>query len=303
MLPRLSPLSMKERLSLLFLEKGRLDVQDGAFVLIGKDAVRTQIPVGGVACLMLEPGTRVSHAAVALASRCGTLLIWTGEAGVRLYAAGQPGGARSDRLLYQAGLALDPKARLQVVRAMFALRFGEEPPERRSVEQLRGIEGARVKKLYELFAKQHCVPWRGRKYDPREWGSGDVANRCLSSATACLYGVTEAAVLAAGYAPAIGFLHTGKPLSFVYDIADLFKFETVVPVAFRIAGKAPTDPEGEVRRACRDAFRQTRLLERVIPTIEQILEAGGHTLPEPPEDAVPPAFEAEEGMGDAGHRN
>jgi len=152
MLPRLGPLPIKERLSLLFLEKGNLDVLDGAFVLVAAGGVRTHIPVGGVACLMLEPGTRVSHAAVILASRCGTLLIWTGEAGVRMYAAGQPGGARSDRLLYQAGLALDPKARLDVVRAMFALRFGEEPPDRRSVEQLRGLEGARVKRLYELLA-------------------------------------------------------------------------------------------------------------------------------------------------------
>lgn len=302
MLPKLSPLALKERTSLLFLEKGRLDVRDGAFVLIDAEGVRTQIPVGGVACLMLEPGTRVSHAAVVLAARCGTLLVWTGEAAVRVYAAGQPGGARSDRLLYQASLALDPAARLKVVRAMFSYRFGEEAPERRSVDQLRGMEGARVRELYKLHAKQHRVPWKGRRYDPKAWESGDLANRCLSSATACLYGVSEAAVLAAGYAPALGFLHTGKPLSFVYDIADLFKFETVVPVAFRVAKGNPHDPEGEVRRSCRDMFRRTKLLKSIIPTIEDILSAGGHDLPEAPKDAVQPAFEDEEGIGDAGHR-
>jgi len=199
--------------------------------------VRTHIPAGGVACLMLEPGARVSHAAVTLAARVGTLLVWIGEAGVRVYSAGQPGGARSDRLLYQAKLALDPDLRLKVVRKMYELRFGEAPPQRRSVEQLRGIEGARVREMYKRLAQKFGVTWNRRNYDPEAWDASDLPNRCLSSATACLYGVTEAAVLAAGYAPAVGFIHTGKPLSFVYDVADVYKFETVVPVAFQVASK------------------------------------------------------------------
>ncbi len=220
-LPPLKPIPVKERLSILFIERGQIDVIDGAFVVVDKNGVRTHIPVGGVSCLMLEPGTRVSHAAVTLASRVGCLLVWVGEAGVRLYASGQPGGARADRLLYQAKLALDDTARLKVVRKMYELRFKEKPPERRSIKQLRGIEGARVKKMYELLARQYRVPWARRNYDHTNWGSGDVINRCLSSATACLYGLSEAAILAAGYAPAVGFIHTGKPQSFVYDIADI----------------------------------------------------------------------------------
>jgi len=301
-LPPLKPIPMKDRISVLFVEKGNLDVLDGAFVVVDKTGVRTHIPVGEVACLMLEPGSRVSHAAVVLASRVGCLLVWVGEAGVRLYASGQPGGARADRLLYQAKLALDDDARLKVVRKMYALRFKEEPPAKRSVDQLRGIEGARVRKMYELLAKQYKVNWKFRNYDHTNWGSGDVPNRCLSSATACLYGISEAAILAAGYAPAVGFIHTGKPQSFVYDIADIFKFETVVPVAFRIAAKDPRDPEREVRLACRDVFRQTRLLKQIIPTIEQVLAAGGLPVPEPSEEAVAPAIPNKEGIGDAGHR-
>ena len=275
---------------------------DGAFVAVDKNGVRTHIPVGGIACLMLEPGTRVSHAAVTLAARVGCLLVWVGEAGVRLYASGQPGGARADRLLYQARLALDDGARLRVVRKMYALRFGEEPPERRSVEQLRGIEGARVRKLYELLARQHGVQWTTRNYDATEWGSGDLPNRCLSAATACLYGVCEAAVLAAGYAPAIGFIHTGKPQSFVYDVADLFKFDTVVPVAFKIASRKSAQPEREVRIQCRDAFREHRILNRIIPTIEEVLAAGGLPVPGPPPESVGPAIPNKESIGDAGHR-
>lgn len=301
-LPPLKPIPMKDRISVLFVEKGNLDVLDGAFVIVDKIGVRTHIPVGGVACLMLEPGTRVSHAAVVLAARVGCLLVWIGDGGVRLYASGQPGGARADRLLYQAKLALDDDARLKVVRKMYAMRFQEEPPEKRSVEQLRGVEGARVRKMYEILAKQYKVNWVHRNYDYTVWESGDVPNRCLSSATACLYGICEAAILAAGYAPAVGFIHTGKPQSFVYDIADIFKFETVVPIAFRIASRNPSNPERDVRLACRDIFRQSKVLQRIIPTIEQVLLAGGLERPKAPEESVGPAIPNKEGIGDAGHR-
>lgn len=301
-LPPLKPIAIKERVSLAYIEHGRLDVLDGSFVAVFKDGTRTHIPVGSIACIMLEPGTRISHQAVALAARVGTLIVWIGEAGVRLYAAGQPGGARSDRLLYQAKLALDDQARLRVVRKMYELRFGEPPPSRRSVEQLRGVEGARVKETYKRLARRYGVEWKNRQYDPGDWNSADVVNRCLSSATACLYGVTEAAVLAAGYAPAVGFIHTGKPLSFVYDIADLFKFDTVVPVAFRVAAQNPVDAERRVRLACRDVFRETRLLTKIIPTIEEVLAAGGIQPPEPPEESVPPAIPNSDSIGDVGHR-
>lgn len=288
---------------MLFIEYGQIDVRDGAFVVIDQTGIRTHIPVGSVACLMLEPGTRVSHRAAALAARVGCLLIWVGEAGVRLYASGQPGGARSDRLLYQAKLALDDQARLKVVRKMYELRFGERPPERRSVEQLRGIEGARVKRIYKTMANRYGVQWGGRRYDPKAWGSGDMANRCISAATACLYGISEAGILAAGYAPAVGFIHTGKPLSFVYDIADIFKFETVIPQAFQIAASNPANPERTVRQACRDVFRKSRLLTRIIPMIEEVLAAGGLTPPKAPKESVPVAIPADQGIGDAGHRH
>ncbi|MFH2046697.1 MAG: type I-E CRISPR-associated endonuclease Cas1e [Pseudomonadota bacterium] len=301
-LPPLKPIPIKDRVSVVFIEKGNLDVLDGAFVVVDKNGVRTHIPVGGVACLMLEPGTRVSHMAVILAARVGCLLVWIGEAGVRLYSSGQPGGARADRLLHQAKLALDDTARLNVVRKMYAMRFKEQPPERRSIEQLRGIEGVRVRKMYELLARQYGVTWKSRNYDYTEWKSGDIPNRCLSSATACLYGICEAAILAAGYAPAVGFIHTGKPQSFVYDIADIFKFETVVPVAFKIASRKPHMPERDVRLACRDSFRQTRILHRIIPTIEEVLAAGGMERPKPHKEAVEIAIPNKEGIGDAGHR-
>lgn len=301
------PIPLKDRSSIVFVEKGQLDVIDGAFVLVDASGVRTVIPVGGLAAIMLEPGTRASHAAVALAARAGTLLVWVGEAGVRLYSTGQPGGARADKLLWQCRLALDPAARLRIVRRMFQVRFGEASPERRSIDQLRGIEGARVRAIYKGLAGQFGVTWKRRDYDPGDFDISDVPNRCLSAATSCLYGLTEAAVLAAGYAPAIGFLHTGKPLSFVYDIADLFKFETVVPEAFRIAGqhargKLDRPVDMAVRHACRDAFRKTNILGRLIPAIEDVLMAGDLPRPEAPADAIGPAFADPEPSGDEGQR-
>jgi CRISPR-associated protein Cas1 len=209
--------------------------------------------------------------------------------------------------LHQARLALDEQARLAVVRRMFEIRFAEEAPERRSIDQLRGIEGTRVRRIYELLAQRHGVSWNRRAYDVGDWDATDIPNRCLSSATSCLHGLAEAAVLAAGYAPAVGFLHSGRPLSFVYDVADLFKFDTVVPVAFEIAGKAAKGrldeaPERAVRRACRDVFRKTALLERIIPTIEDVLSAAGIAPPGPPDDAQPPQISEGALTGDPGHR-
>ena len=307
-LPPPKPIPLKERAALVFVERAKIDVKDGAFVAIDADGQRTHIPIGGIACLMLEPGARISHAAVALAAQAGTLVTWVGEGGVRLYSAGQPGGARADRLLWQAALALDGTARLKVVRKMFALRFGENPPERRSIDQLRGIEGQRVRHAYDLLARKFGVTWKNRRYDPGNWDSADIPNRCLSAATSCLHGLSEAAVLAAGYAPAIGFLHRGKPRSFVYDIADIWKIDTVVPEAFLIAAKAQKGqldmaPERAVRLACRDAFRKSGLLSKIIPRIEEVLAAGEMLRPDEAPEGVGPAFREREGTGDDGHRS
>jgi CRISPR-associated protein Cas1 len=278
---------MKDRVSMVFVECGQVDVLDGAFVVLDKTGVCTHIPGGPVACIMLELGKRVFHMAVKLASQIGTLLVGVGVAGLRLFASGQPGGARADRLLYQAKLALDDSLPFQVARKMYDLRFGEAPPERRSVDQLRGIEGARVRETYKLLAKKYGVGWQGRRYNPKDWKASDLPNQCLSSATSCLYGITEAAILAAGYAPAVGFIHTGKPLSFGYDTADIYKFETVVPLAFRIAKKAPSHPDRAVRLACRDVFREQKIFKKIIPLIEEILSAGEIKPPETLHESVP----------------
>lgn len=298
-----NPIPMKERSTMAWLAYGQIDVQDGAVVLIDKNGIRTHIPVGGLACLLLEPGTRITHAAIAALAEVGCLVLWVGEGGVRLYSAGQPGGARSDRPLYQARLAIDDDLRIKVVRAMYKFRFQEDPPARRSIEQLRGIEGVRVRTMYKTLAQQYGVDWVKRSYEQDNFEAGDVVNKCLSTANHCLYSLCEAAILAAGYAPAIGFIHTGKPLSFVYDIADLFKFDTVVPIAFKVAASNLNDPVRETRHYCRDSFRKHQLLGRIIPTIEEILSAGGIPIPEAHKEAVAIAIPNKEQISNVGHRS
>lgn len=231
---------------------------------------------------MLEPGTTITHAAVKLCAENRTLIIWTGESGVRLYSAGQEGAAHSYRLLRQARLALDPRSRLAVAREMYRTRFYEEPPQKRSIEQLRGMEGARVRAIYRRLADEYGVVWEGRNYDRSDWVSQDPVNRALSAANSCLYGVCHAAILIAGYSAALGFIHTGYPLAFVHDLADLYKMEIAAPTAFRLAAEGEQNLEMLVRHELRDGFRRVKLLERLIPGIESLLDAGemGAGVPE-----------------------
>jgi CRISP-associated protein Cas1 len=267
-------LPLKERQPFLYLQYGLVDVQDSAVVLTDKTGIRAQIPVGNIAVLMLEPGTVITHAAVRACAESECLLTWVGEGGVRLYSAGLSTAARSEKLMLQFKCASEESSRLKVVREMYRRRFTDRAPEHRSVDQLRGLEGVRVREAYKELAKKYNVVWEGRNYDQRDWGSANPINRAISAATACLYAISEAAILVAGYSPALGFLHAGKHLSFVYDIADLYKFEAAIPTAFEIAQKEGTDIEGRVRRKLRDVFKETRMMERIIPDIEEVLRAG-----------------------------
>ena len=217
---------------------------------------------------------------LSLGRRARALLIWVGEVGERLYSSARPGGARADRLLGQCRLALDPDARLRIVCRFFHVRFGEAVPERRSVYQVRGIEGGPVRTIHQGPATPFGVRRKRRNYDLSELDISDMPNRCLSAAPSWLYGITEAAVRAAGYAPAIGFLHAGEPLSVVYDLADLTEFETVVP----------------------RCVPQEQHLSRLIPAIEDMLTSGCLDRPETPEDAVNPAFVDPAPSGDEGQR-
>jgi CRISPR-associated protein Cas1 len=261
---------VRDSWSYLYVEHCRIDQEDKAIAL--HDAAgKTPVPCAALTLLMLGPGTRITHAAIRTLADNGCLVTWTGEGAVRFYALGM-GETRSARnLLEQARRWADPAQRLAVVRRMYAVRFPEPLGDNLSLQQIRGKEGIRVREAYARASGATGVPWTGRSYRREQWGSADPVNRALSAANSCLYGVCHAAIVSAGFSPAVGFVHTGKMLSFVYDIADLYKTEVTVPIAFRCVAAGETGLESRVRHACRDAFREGRILDRIVPDIARVL--------------------------------
>ncbi len=261
---------IRDSISSLYIERGRIDRDEKSIAVHDKDGV-TAIPVASLAVLMLGPGTRITHAAIRVLAENNCLAVWCGEENVRFYASGTGGTRSAAPLLWQARLASLEETRLEVVKRMYTVRFKDPVPANAGVQQLRGWEGVRVREAYAQASKATGVKWEGRNYDRTNWATADPANRALSCANSCLYGLCHAAILATGFSPAIGFIHTGKQLSFVYDIADLYKVEISIPLAFRAAAEASTDLERTVRLQCRETFRESRLLQRVAPDIRRVL--------------------------------
>ena len=262
----------RDRWSYLYLECGTLDQTDSGLVFTNASHT-AHVPIHQLSLVMLGPGTTITQAAVKALAGNNCLLAWTGLEGQRFYAHNTGGTFSSRRLIRQAALVSDEKTRLEVACRMYSKRFPGEDVAAKSIEQLRGMEGARVRKKYQELAEQHGISWKGRNYDPEDWNGANPANRALSAANACLYGICHAAIISAGYSTGLGFIHTGKMLSFVYDIADLYKTELTVPVAFEQAAKNRHQLERKVRAACRDAFYEFKLMDKLIPDIAEVLDA------------------------------
>jgi CRISPR-associated protein Cas1 len=269
---------LRDSLSYLYVEHVRVQQKDKAVELLDKDG-RTMVPAAALSVLLLGPGTIITHAAVKALADNGCLVIWCGEDGTRCYAQGGGETRRAYHLLRQAELASDPQKRLEVVMHMYRYRFGEEGLEPNlDIFQLRGREGARVRSAYAEASRTCGVPWSGRNYDRSNWGSGDPVNRALSMAHALLNGLCHAAIVSGGYSPALGFIHTGKQLSFVYDIADLYKAEVTIPLAFQLVAESKDKLGPRVREACRQAFKEHQLLKRILPDIDHLLGIGDDVL-------------------------
>jgi len=265
---------VRDSLSYLYVEHCRIDQEAKAISI--QDAIgKTPVPCAALSVLMMGPGTTITHAATRTLSENGCLAIWSGEEGVRMYAQGM-GETRSSRnLLKQAELWADENSRLEVVCRMYRMRFDEELAPDVSLRQIRGREGIRVREAYGNASRRTGVTWRGRAYKRGQWASNDPVNRALSAANSCLYGVCHAAIVSSGYSPALGFIHTGKMLSFVYDIADLYKVDIAIPMAFRVAAQGSHDIESRIRKECRDVFHRHRLLQRIVPDIHFALGVSG----------------------------
>jgi len=262
---------LRDSLSYLYVEHCRVEQNELAIELVDKEG-RTPVPVASLSVLMLGPGTRITHAAVMACAENGCSVLWCGEGHVRFYAAGLGETRKAAHLLRQAYLVCDDAKRAQVARRMYELRFGYSLDEELNLNQLRGMEGVRMRDAYAEASQISGVPWTGRRYNRQNWKQADPINRALSAANACMYGICHAAIVSGGYSPALGFIHTGLQLSFVYDIGDLYKTEITLPVAFRVTAESPRDVEDRVRYACRDQFRQARLLERILDDIDKLLD-------------------------------
>ncbi|MDK8233935.1 type I-E CRISPR-associated endonuclease Cas1e [Aerococcus christensenii] len=266
-LPRIS-----DRVSFIYLEHAKINRQDSAI------AVRDQqglicIPCSMIGVLLLGPGTDISHRAIELIGDTGTTIVWVGERGVRFYAQGRPLAHTTRLLEAQAKLVSNTKTRVMVARKMYQMRFGDEDVSKLTMQQLRGREGARVRKIYRKQSKRHHVEWNGRHYDIENFLEGSVIDQALSAANVSLYGVVHSVIAALGMSAGLGFVHTGHDKSFVYDIADLYKAELTIPLAFQVAAECNEDDDiGKITRLkMRDALVDGKLLKRIVQDLQYLM--------------------------------
>lgn len=274
---------VRDSWSFLYVEHCRIEQEDRSIAIFDKDG-KVCVPCAALLVLLVGPGTTLTHAAVRALADNGCGIVWVGEGGVRVYAQGL-GETRSSRnLLIQVQHWSNPQARMRVVRRMYEFRFDEPLDPGLSLQQVRGLEGIRVREAYARASREWGVPWHGRSYKRARWEAADPVNRALSAANSCLYAVCHAAIVSCGFSPALGFIHTGKMLSFVYDVADLYKTEISVPVAFREAAQGIDRLETRVRKACRDAFTESKLLSRVVADLGRLFEVPEQELLDMGED-------------------
>ncbi len=261
---------VQDRITFLYIEHCTIGRQDGAITITDEEGV-THVPAAGISVLLLGPGTRVTHRAMELMGDTGVGVVWVGEHGVRYYAHGRALNSHSRLLLRQAELVTNTRKHLDVVRKMYQMRFPDEDVSGLTMQQLRGREGSRVRQAYRQASKDTGVEWNGRDYKPDDFDASDPVNKALSAGNACLYGLAHAVIVALGCAPGLGFVHVGHELSFVYDIADLYKAEVTIPIAFAVTAENPEDLPAVVRRRVRDAMVENHILERMVHDIRALL--------------------------------
>lgn len=263
---------LSESLSFIYIERAVIERDNNSLVVI-RENDRVPLPISSITVLMLGPGTSITHAAMCVIALNGCTVEWCGEHGVRYYAHGIGETRSGERLLKQAKFHQNPELHLKVVRRMYSMRFPKLSMEGMDLRVMRGIEGVRVRETYKNLAKMHNVRWFGRDYNLKNLASSSDINQALSVGNSCLYGLCNSAIVSLGYSPALGFIHTGRMLSFVYDIADLYKMDTVVPAAFKLVGKgASADIQRDVRIACREIFKDKKLLKNIANDIAQLFD-------------------------------
>ena len=271
---------VEDRLSFHYLEHATVSREAGA-LLVQDQRGKARVPAARVSVLMLGPGTRITHDAMALLGDTGASVVWTGEQGVRMYASGRPLTNSSQLLEAQARLWCNDRTRLAVARKMYSIRYPSEDVSGCRLRKLLSLEGSHMKALYRSEAERTGVPWHGRRIKVGDHFAGDPINRALSAGSQCLYGLAYAVIRGLGLSPGLGFVHEGNSRSFVFDVADLYKARTSIPIAFDAVAESPDDLEGEVRRRIRDAFRKERIIVTMVKDLFGLLMPGGETVVDP----------------------
>lgn len=261
---------IRDRITFLYLERCKLNREDSAITVTDEEGV-IHIPAAAISVLLLGPGTDITHRAMELIGDAGVSIVWVGEHGVRYYAGGNALTHSSRLLIKQAQLVTNQRKHLDVVKKMYMLRFAGEDVTHLTLQQLRGREGSRMRAVYRKYSTETGVPWNGRSYDPEDFSAGDPVNQALSAGNVCLYGLAHAVICALGCSPGLGFVHIGHELSFVYDIADLYKAEITIPIAFQVAATHPENLPAQTRRLVRDAMAEKHILERMVKDVKYLL--------------------------------
>jgi CRISPR-associated protein Cas1 len=263
---------VRSKYPFVYLERGRLEIDDSSVKWIDSDANVVRLPIATLNCLLLGPGTSVTHEAIKVTAAANCSVCWVGEDSRLFYAAGHTPTADTRNLKRQMLLAADDATAVEVARRMFARRFPKAELGGKTLREMMGMEGHRVRSLYEEKARHYQVGWKGRSFVPGRFEVGDVTNQILTAANAALYGILTSAVYSMGYSPHIGFIHSGSPLPFVYDLADLYKEPLCIDLAFALT----LDMAGRYNKhKVSDGFRrrviEMDLLARIGEDIEEIL--------------------------------
>lgn len=267
---------VKDKYPFLYLERGRLEIDDSSVKWVDAECNVVAIPVATINTLLLGPGTSVTHEAVKTATAANCSIAWVGEDSLLFYAAGFLATADTRNLKRQITLAADTAAALGVARAMYAQRFPDADLKDKSLKEMMGMEGHRVRALYKAKAEHYGVGWKGRQFTPGKFELGDVTNRILTATNAALYGILCSALHSMGYSPHIGFIHSGSPLPFVYDMADLYKEHHCIDLAFAMTRElAGVYDKYSVAEEFRHRAVEANLLVQISDDIERLM-AGQH---------------------------